>query len=163
MDYCYSSWQCTYCTGWALSWLRIWCPLPGKLSETRDKAELNPLQHYYIAIAESFASLKKELQFITSYLFWLLKVQLGHILVKQHKASFHFAMNNKPLSELTIINFCATQTFQMRSLILSAMEKLDRSEVPRMLAFLSWYFWACLWCYLWEYSDIRPKSSKQYT
>lgn len=162
MDYCYSSWQCMYCTGWALSWLRICCPLPGKLNKTRDNAELNPLHHCYIAIAEGFASLKKELQFIASYLFWLLKVQLGHILVKQHKMSFHFAMNNKLLSELASINFCATQTSQTRSLILSAVEKLDRREVPRMLEFLSSYFWARLWCYLWEYSDLWPKSSKWY-
>lgn len=35
----------------------------------RDKAGLNPLQNCYIAITEGFASLKKELQFITPYLF----------------------------------------------------------------------------------------------
>lgn len=35
----------------------------------KDKAQLNPLQNCYIAIAEGFASLKKELQSITPYLF----------------------------------------------------------------------------------------------
>lgn len=60
----------------------VYSPWPSSL-RPRDKAELKPLKICYIAIAECFASFRKRgLQFITPYLFWLLKAWLRHILLK---------------------------------------------------------------------------------
>lgn len=177
----YGSWQCTYCTGRALCWLKI-CTESGVLSpassiKPRDKAKLKPLGFVTPQLPSVLPHLGRRVCSLSLLICsdcWKCSSaiscwrwdqscrRLDRLKETNTKSNFDLAMNNKPLLKLASMNFCAIQTFQMRTLTLSAEGKLDGRGVPRMPEFLSWYFWTCLWWYLWEHSDLWPKPRKEY-